>query len=186
MDSDSDSSSQLSANKCVNDTGAGSGGASRKNKNYDRDCIRGTGLQLPGTPTQGDNTETSDFDSVSTTSASYVVTQSDRESLSLDDNQLELLMNKSDLSDLDQLDSKTITGSCSSDEGSSALMDHLESRKAEQTGKSVVGLDGVEGAGDVGVLASDQVGEGQGTAAADCQVSGHAAQSGTTVGPARA
>ena len=115
MDSDSDCSFQLSANKCVNDTGAGSSRANRKNKNYDRDCISGTGLQLPGTPTQGDNTETSDFDSVSTTSASYLVTQSDMESLSLDDNQLELLMNKSDLSDLDQLDNKTITGSCSSD-----------------------------------------------------------------------
>merc|ERR1719347_1042199 len=41
------------------------------------------------------------------------------ESLSLDDNQLEMLMNKSDLSDLDQIDTKTITGSCSSDEESS-------------------------------------------------------------------
>ena len=172
-DSDSDCSSQLSANKCVNDTGAGSAGASRKNKNYDRDCIGGTGLQLPGTPTQGDNTETSDFDSVSTTSASYLVTQSDMESLSLDDNQLELLMNKSDLSDLDQLDTKTITGSCgSSDEGS--LMDQLGSKKATmQTGRP--GSDGV-GDGDdgddgvvgvVGVLATDQAAEGQ-----DCQVSG--------------
>ena len=38
------------------------------------------------------------------------------ESLSLDDHQLDLLMNKSDLSDLDQIDAKTITGSGSSDE----------------------------------------------------------------------
>ena len=139
MDSDSDCSFQLSANKCVNDTGAGSARASRKNKNYDRDCIN-TSLQLPGTPTHGDNTETSDFDSVSTTSASYVVTQSDMESLSLDDNQLELLMNKSDLSDLDQLDNKTITGSCSSDEGS--LMDQFGSKKAttRTTGRENIAL----------------------------------------------
>ena len=54
---------------------------------------------------------TSDFDSVSTTSASYLVSQSDMESLELDDHQLDALLNKSDLSDLDQLDSKTITGS---------------------------------------------------------------------------
>ena len=68
------------------------------------------------TPTHGDNTETSDFDSISTTSASYVVTNSDVESLSIDDNQLDILMNKTDLSDLDQLDTvetRTITGSCS-------------------------------------------------------------------------
>ena len=173
-DSDSDCSSQLSANKCVNDTGAGSAGASRKNKNYDRDCIGGTGLQLPGTPTQGDNTETSDFDSVSTTSASYLVTQSDMESLSLDDNQLELLMNKSDLSDLDQLDTKTITGSCgSSDEGS--LMDQFGSKKATmKTGRpSVDGVgDGEDGV--VGVLATDQAAEGQDPPEllTDCQVSG--------------
>ena len=63
-----------------------------------------------------ETTETSDFDSVSTTSASYVVSHSDMESLSLDDHQLDILMNKSDLSDLDQIDSKTITGSGSSDE----------------------------------------------------------------------
>ena len=161
MDSDSDCSFQLSANKCVNDTGAGWSGASRKNKNYDRDCISsgsGTGLQLPGTPTQGDNTETSDFDSVSTTSASYLVTQSDMESLSLDDNQLELLMNKSDLSDLDQLDNKTITGSCSSDEGS--LMDQSGSKKvSRQTGRPAGVGEGVvdaEAGVDVGVLATDQ------------------------------
>ena len=175
-DSDSDCSSQLPANKCVNDTGAGWSGASRrKNKNYDRDCISsgsGTGLQLPGTPTQGDNTETSDFDSVSTTSASYLVTQSDMESLSLDDNQLELLMNKSDLSDLDQLDNKTITGSCSSDEGS--LMDQSGSKKVpRQTGRpggdvvSDAGGDAGDGdGGDGGAPATDQATEGQ-----DCQVS---------------
>ena len=63
-----------------------------------------------------ETTETSDFDSVSTTSASYVVSHSDMESLSLDDHQLDILMNKSDLSDLDQIDSKTITGSGSSDD----------------------------------------------------------------------
>ena len=171
-DSDSDCSSQLSANKCVNDTGAGSAGAARrKNTSYERDCIsEGRGeLQLPGTPTQGDNTETSDFDSVSTTSASYLVTQSDMESLSLDDNQLELLMNKSDLSDLDQLDTKTITGSCSSDEGS--LMDQLGSKKASRpTGRPSSGVSGVGGGvgddddGVVGVLtglATDQATEGQ-------------------------
>ena len=174
MDSDSDCSSQLPPNKCVNDTGAGPTGA-RKNKNYDRDCIGpSTGLQLPGTPSLGDNTETSDFDSVSTTSASYVVTQSDMESLSLDDNQLELLMNKSDLSDLDQIDNKTITGSCSSDEGSSAQMDREISRKVRQTGRSGVddGVDGVAGVGGVG--ATDQAGEGHGPAGRDsCQVSPH-------------
>ena len=181
MDSDSDCSFQLSANKCVNDTGAGSARASRKNKNYDRDCIN-TSLQLPGTPTHGDNTETSDFDSVSTTSASYVVTQSDMESLSLDDNQLELLMNKSDLSDLDQIDNKTITGSCSSDEGSSALMDHQRSRHAKQTGREAAG-DGVEGVdgveGILGVPATDQPSEGHGS----CQVSGHGAHHGTLAAP---
>ena len=165
-DSDSDCSSQLAVNKCVNDTGAGSSGASRKNRTYDRerDCI-----QLPGSPTQGDNTETSDFDSVSTTSASYLVTQSDMESLSLDDNQLELLMNKSDLSDLDQLDNKTITGSCSSDEGS--LMDQSGSKKvSRQTGRPAGVGEGVvdaEAGVDVGVLATDQT-ECEGQA---CQVS---------------
>ena len=71
---------------------------------------------LPKLPDTEPTTETSDFDSVSTTSASYVVSHSDMESLSLDDHQLDLLMNKSDLSDLDQLDAKTITGSGSSDE----------------------------------------------------------------------
>ena len=45
-----------------------------------------------------------------------MVTNSDIESLSIDDNQLDILMNKSDLSDIDQLDTRTITGSCSSDE----------------------------------------------------------------------
>ena len=45
------------------------------------------------------------------------------ESLSLDDHQLDLLMNKSDLSDLDQIDAKTITGSGSSDEDSPRLAD---------------------------------------------------------------
>ena len=71
---------------------------------------------LPKLPDTEPTTETSDFDSVSTTSASYVVSHSDMESLSLDDHQLDLLMNKSDLSDLDQIDAKTITGSGSSDE----------------------------------------------------------------------
>ena len=174
MDSDSDCSSQLPPNKCVNDTGAGPTGG-RKNKNYDTDPIgASTGLQLPGTPSLGDNTETSDFDSVSTTSASYVVTQSDMESLSLDDNQLELLMNKSDLSDLDQIDNKTITGSCSSDEGSSAQMDREISRKVKQTGRGVV-EDGVGGVG--GVEATDQAGEGHVPAGRDsCQVSPHTAR----------
>ena len=45
-----------------------------------------------------------------------MVTNSDIESLSIDDNQLDILMNKSDLSDIDQIDTRTITGSCSSDE----------------------------------------------------------------------
>ena len=40
-------------------------------------------------------TATSDFDSMSTTSASYVVSHSDMESLSLNDHQLDLLMKKS-------------------------------------------------------------------------------------------
>ena len=80
---------------------------------------------LPDHPLDTDNTETSDFDSISTTSASYVVTTSDIESLSIDDNQLDILMNKSDLSDFDQLDTKTITGSgdSSSDE---SLMDRSQ------------------------------------------------------------
>ena len=75
--------------------------------------------------TGGDITETSDFDSISTTSASYVVTNSDTESLCLDDNQLDILMNKSDLSDLDQLeDCKTITGSGSDlSDGESGVME---------------------------------------------------------------
>ena len=90
-DSDSDSGGQKKASKS-NNTG------------------------LPKLPDTEPTTETSDFDSVSTTSASYVVSHSDMESLSLDDHQLDLLMNKSDLSDLDQIDAKTITGSGSSDE----------------------------------------------------------------------
>ena len=54
-----------------------------------------------------------------------MVTTSDIESLSIDDNQLDILMNKSDLSDFDQLDTKTITGSgdSSSDE---SLMDRSQ------------------------------------------------------------
>ena len=77
----------------------------------------------PKLPDTEPTTETSDFDSISTTSASYVVSHSDMESLSLDDHQLDLLMNKSDLSDLDQIDAKTITGSGSSDEDSPRLAD---------------------------------------------------------------
>ena len=92
QDSDSDSGGQKKASKS-NNTG-----------------------NLPKLPDTEPTTETSDFDSVSTTSASYVVSHSDMESLSLDDHQLDLLMNKSDLSDLDQIDAKTITGSGSSDE----------------------------------------------------------------------
>ena len=55
------------------------------------------------------------------------MTTSDIESLSIDDNQLDILMNKSDLSDFDQLDTKTITGSgdSSSDE---SLMDRRQRR----------------------------------------------------------
>ena len=64
------------------------------------------------------------------------MTTSDIESLSIDDNQLDALMNKSDLSDLDQLDTKTITGSCSSlsDEVASMMDHHLHGAFANQTG----------------------------------------------------
>ena len=93
-----------------------------------RSRVQDRKLELPEHPLDTDNTETSDFDSISTTSASYVVTTSDIESLSIDDNQLDILMNKSDLSDFDQLDTKTITGSgdSSSDE---SLMDRSGSRR---------------------------------------------------------
>ena len=43
----------------------------------------------PKLPDTEPTTETSDFDSISTTSASYVVSHSDMESLSLDDHQLD-------------------------------------------------------------------------------------------------
>ena len=100
--------------KCVTDRSVVDGG--RKN------ILCSPDIRLE---TSGDITETSDFDSISTTSASYVVTNSDTESLCLDDNQLDILMNKSDLSDLDQLeDCKTITGSCSDmSDGESGVME---------------------------------------------------------------
>ena len=97
---------------------------SRQARSHDSDSDSGgqkqstTDPKPSSLPDTEPTTETSDFDSVSTTSASYVVSHSDMESLSLDDHQLDLLMNKSDLSDLDQIDAKTITGSGSSDEDS--------------------------------------------------------------------